>query len=250
MESIMKNIYDNEQFFEKYNQMNRSQKGLAGAGEWSTLKPMLPDFTDKSVLDLGCGYGWHDRYAVDNGAKSVIGVDMSEKMLDMAKSKTKTDKITYLHNDITKLEFEQNQFDIVLSSLALHYVPSFDKVVQQVSHYLKPQGTFIFSVEHPIFTAQGREEWDYDSAGKIKDFPVDNYFYEGKRETDFLGETVVKYHKTLTTYLNGLLKNNFQIAQVVEPMPPKNMMDLPGMKDEMRRPMMLIISAVNEKKFK
>ncbi|CAJ1192935.1 hypothetical protein CPR19088_GLDEOEPO_00425 [Companilactobacillus paralimentarius] len=84
--------------------------------------------------------------------------------------------------------------------------------------------------------------------GRIKDFPVDNYFYEGKRETDFLGETVVKYHKTLTTYLNGLLKNNFQITQVVEPMPPKNMMNLPGMKDEMRRPMMLIVSAVNQNK--
>lgn len=72
----MKNIYDNKDFFEKYNQMNRSQKGLAGAGEWSTLQPMLPDFDGKDVLDLGCGYGWHDRYAVENGANSVIGVDM------------------------------------------------------------------------------------------------------------------------------------------------------------------------------
>lgn len=244
----MKNIYDNKDFFEKYNQMNRSQKGLAGAGEWSTLQPMLPDFDEKDVLDLGCVYGWHDRYAVDNGAKSVIGVDMSEKMLDMARSKTETKKITYMHDDITKVNFNQNQFDVVLSSLALHYVPSFDKVVQQVSRYLKPQGTFIFSVEHPIFTAQGREEWNYDNDGRIKDFPVDNYFYEGKRETDFLGETVVKYHKTLTTYLNGLLQNNFQITQVVEPMPPKNMMNLLGMKDEMRRPMMLIVSAVNQNK--
>lgn len=169
-------------------------------------------------------------------------------MLGMARSKTETKKIAYVHDDITKVNFNQNQFDVVLSSLALHYVPSFDKVVQQVSGYLKPQGTFIFSVEHPIFTAQGREEWNYDNDGRIKDFPVDNYFYEGKRETDFLGETVVKYHKTLTTYLNGLLKNNFQITQVVEPMPPKNMMNLPGMKDEMRRPMMLIVSAVNQNK--
>ncbi|WP_057891863.1 class I SAM-dependent methyltransferase [Companilactobacillus nantensis] len=245
---MMKNIYDNKDFFEKYNQMNRSQKGLAGAGEWSTLQPMLPEFDGKDVLDLGCGYGWHDRYAVENGANSVIGVDMSEKMLGMARSKTATKKIIYMHDDITKVNFNQNQFDVVLSSLALHYVPSFDKVVQQVSGYLKLQGTFIFSVEHPIFTAQGREEWNYDNDGRIKDFPVDNYFYEGKRETDFLGETVVKYHKTLTTYLNGLLKNNFQITQVVEPMPPKNMMNLPGMKDEMRRPMMLIVSAVNQNK--
>lgn len=246
MESIMKNIYDNEKFFDKYGQMNRSKNGLAGAGEWSTLKPMLPDFQDKVVLDLGCGYGWHDRYAVDKGASAVVGVDMSEKMLHVARSKTVSDKITYLHDDITKINFEDNKFDIVLSSLALHYVENFDDMVKKIGHYLKLNGTFIFSVEHPIFTAQGSEEWNYDSNGQIKDFPVDNYFYEGKRETDFLGETVVKYHKTLTTYLNGLLKNNFQITQVVEPMPPKDMMDLPGMKDEMRRPMMLIVSATNK----
>ena len=34
-------------------QMSRSQKGLAGAGEWETLKKMLPDFKGKRVLDLG-----------------------------------------------------------------------------------------------------------------------------------------------------------------------------------------------------
>lgn len=242
----MNNIYDNEKFFEKYSQMNRSVNGLAGAGEWSTLKKLLPDFTDKKVLDLGCGYGWHDRYAVENGASQVIGVDLSEKMLTVAKEKTSSKKIEYIQDDISKIDFEEDQFDIVLSSLALHYVESFDDLVKKISKYLKSNGKFIFSVEHPIFTSQGSEEWDYDKDGKIKSFPVDNYFYEGKRETDFLGETVVKYHKTLTTYIDGLLTNGFKIDRLVEPMPPKDMMNISGMKDEMRRPMMLIISVTNE----
>ena len=59
----------------------------------------------------------------------------------------------------------------------------------------------------------------------------------------FLGEKVTKYHRTLTTYLNTLLSNGFIINQIVEPQPPENMMDIPGMQDEMRRPMMLIVSA-------
>ncbi len=54
---------------------------------------------------------------------------------------------------------------------------------------------------------------------------------------------VTKYHRTLTTYLNTLLSNGFIINQIVEPQPPENMMDIPGMQDEMRRPMMLIVSA-------
>lgn len=80
----MKNIYNNEKFFESYSQMTRSQQGLDGAGEWQTLKRLLPDFKKKRVLDLGCGYGWHCLYAAEHGAASVIGVDISEKMLEVA----------------------------------------------------------------------------------------------------------------------------------------------------------------------
>ena len=54
---MKENKYDNENFFIKYSQMERSKKGLQGAGEWHELKKILPDFQDKTVLDLGCGYG-------------------------------------------------------------------------------------------------------------------------------------------------------------------------------------------------
>ena len=61
-----------------------------------------------------------------------------------------------------------------------------------------------------------------------------------------MGEQVVKYHRTLTTYLNTLLQNGLELRQVVEPQPPAEMMELPGMKDEMRRPMMLLVAAVKK----
>ena len=50
---MKENKYDDNIFFQKYSQMSRSQKGLAGAGEWETLKKMLPDFKGKRALDLG-----------------------------------------------------------------------------------------------------------------------------------------------------------------------------------------------------
>ena len=52
---MKENKYDDEAFFNQYNQMSRSVKGLSGAGEWHELKKMLPDFKNKKVLDLGCG---------------------------------------------------------------------------------------------------------------------------------------------------------------------------------------------------
>lgn len=241
---MLENKYDDESFFRKYSQMDRSQNGLASAGEWSTLAKLLPDFTGKKLLDLGCGFGWHCRYAVEHGAAAAVGIDISQKMLAVARSKTDSDKITYLCQPIEKLDFPPQSFDIVLSSLALHYVNDFDALCAQASCCLKAGGEFIFSVEHPIFTAAGAQQWHYDPDGTISHWPVDNYFNEGQRTAIFLGEQITKYHKTLTTYLNTLLQNSFSLRQVVEPQPSLELLStIPAMGDELRRPMMLIVAA-------
>lgn len=241
---MKQNKYDNNEFFEKYSNMDRSKKGLEGAGEWETLKKILPDFEKKRVLDLGCGFGWHCQYAMDNGALSAVGIDISEKMLKEAERKNKYENVKYICESIEDIDFPADTFDVVLSSLAFHYIVSFDDIVKKVKKSLIRGGDFVFSAEHPVFTAYGTQDWIYDKDGKILHFPVDNYFIEGKRRAVFLGEEVIKYHKTLTTYLNILIRYGFEITGIEEPQPSKHMIDtIPGMEDELRRPMMLIISA-------
>lgn len=241
---MKENQYDEEKFFDAYRQFPRSVDGLRGAGEWHELEKMLPDFTNKRVLDIGCGFGWHCIYAAEHGASSVLGTDISEKMLTVAKEKTKHDCVEYKKIAMEDIDFPPNSFDVVLSSLALHYTPDFSWVCESVANCLSPKGTFVFSVEHPVFTAYGSQEWIYHEDGTPKHWPVDHYFYEGERKATFLGESVVKYHKTLTTYLNTLLKYGFVITGIVEPKPAEHLLDtVEGMKDELRRPMMLLVSA-------
>lgn len=237
------NQYDNEKFFEQYGHMARSERGLAGAGEWHELEWMLPDFAGKDVLDLGCGFGWHCKYAADHGARSVLGIDLSEKMLGEAKRRNPAQQITYRIGSIEGYEYPAERYDVVLSSLALHYAEDLSAVFQKIFRTLRPGGDFVFSIEHPIFTAQGPQDWIYGKDGSPLYWPVDHYFTEGERDAVFLGEHVRKYHHTLTTCLRGLLRAGFIITDAAEPEPPENMMDLPGMKDELRRPMMLLISA-------
>ena len=73
---MKQNKYDDPAFFANYSQMARSIGGLDAAGEWPAFRALLPTLRDKTVLDLGCGFGWHCRYAREQQARAVVGVDL------------------------------------------------------------------------------------------------------------------------------------------------------------------------------
>lgn len=240
----MTDIYDDQSFFEAYSQMPRSKYGPSAAGEWHELRKLFPDFTGKTVLDLGCGYGWHCRYAADHGAKEVVGIDASGKMIDKAQDMTTQPNIHYHIMDMMAIDQIEAKFDVIISSLAIHYIKDYGALIEKIHNALNVHGQLIMSVEHPIFTAEGHEEWMMDSNGRPKYWPVDHYFDQSKRTTDFLGFPVQKYHRTVATYLNTLLNHDFTLNQINEPTPTNEMLaKSQEMRDELRRPMMLIISA-------
>ncbi len=111
---MKQNIYDDPQFFERYSAMPRSLEGLRQAGEWHELRAMLPTLKDKTVLDLGCGFGWHCRHAVEQGAAHVIGVDLSENMLRRAAEINGGPGIEYRRAAIEDIDFAPESFDLVL----------------------------------------------------------------------------------------------------------------------------------------
>ena len=76
---------------------------------------------------------------------------------------------------------------------------------------------------------------------------IDNDFLQGKRKTRFLGCEVEKQHHTLTQILMGLLNSGFEIQAVEEAQPPAEMKSLPGMVQEMHRPMMLLVKSKTKK---
>jgi cyclopropane fatty-acyl-phospholipid synthase-like methyltransferase len=240
---MKENKYDNISFFDKYKQMPRSVEGLKAAGEWHVFQKMLPNLENKRVLDLGCGFGWHCRYAIEQGAKSVVGIDISERMLNEAEKNTLCKSIEYIKMPIEDVNYSGGTFDIVISSLAFHYLKSCEEIFDKVNTCLTSGGNFIFSVEHPVFTSNEKQDWYYDEQGDILHWPVDNYSDEGIRKTIFLGEQVIKYHRTISSYINNLLKSGFEIVEISEPEPdPKLLNRAPEMKHELRRPMFLIIS--------
>lgn len=242
----MSNIYDDKQFFDQYAKMSRSQQGLSGAGEWRQFMALFPDLSGKNVLDLGCGYGWHCKYAVERGAKQVLGIDLSEKMIGEAKEKNSDPKITYRVCGLEDFDYPANTYDCVISNLVLHYIADIDAIFRKIYLALKAGGVFLLNMEHPVFTAGVNQDWVFDPDGKPRFWPVDNYFYPGERVTHFLGQRVAKQHHTLTQILMGLIHAGFRLEAVEEAMPSADMMGIPGMADEMRRPMMLLVKSLKQ----
>lgn len=73
------NIYDNEIFFDGYKKIRENKFSANNLFEIPALLSLLPDLEGKRILDLGCGFGEHCKMFVAQGAKAVVGIDISEK---------------------------------------------------------------------------------------------------------------------------------------------------------------------------
>ncbi|MFJ6323927.1 MULTISPECIES: class I SAM-dependent methyltransferase [unclassified Rhizobium] len=239
---MTQNIYDDPGFFEGYSRLQRSVSGLAGAAEWPAIRAMLPDLHGLDVVDLGCGFGWFCRWAAEQGAASVLGLDVSDKMLARACAETADSCVRYDRADLEKLQLPKASFDLAYSSLAFHYIEDFAGLLATIRKALKPGGRLIFSIEHPIYMAPRQPEWLTEEDGG-KTWPLNGYQIEGKRLTNWLAEGVVKQHRTMGTTLNSLIRSGFAIAHVEEWSPSDE--DLAAHPDwviERERPMFLLIS--------
>ena len=96
------------------------------------VKSYVSRFKEKTVLDLGCGYGWHCQYAVECGAKQVLGIDLSEKMIQEAQTRNRDTRITYRVCGLDTYEYPANTYDCVVSNLVLHYVKDLSQVYKNV----------------------------------------------------------------------------------------------------------------------
>ncbi|WP_296520051.1 bifunctional 2-polyprenyl-6-hydroxyphenol methylase/3-demethylubiquinol 3-O-methyltransferase UbiG [Rhodoplanes sp.] len=235
------NIYDDPVFFESYERLRRNGTGLNDALEQPALWSLLPPLGGLRVLDLGCGFGDFARKARAAGARAVLGLDVSEKMLARARALTDDPSITYRQGSIERLDLD-GRFDLVVSSLTLHYVADYAAAVVRITRLLDPGGAFVFSVEHPICTARAEQKWVRDQDGTPLYWPLDDYAAEGPRSTRWFVDGVIKHHRTVETYVTDLLKAGLALRALREPVPVADAV-LPDADLHARRPPVLVLAA-------
>ena len=238
---MSQNIYDDPQFFQGYRQLRRAVEGLSGAAEWPAIRALLPDLRGLRVLDLGCGFGWFCRWALDQGAAEVVGIDVSENML--AQARAADPRITYRRADLETLRLPRDSFDLVYSTLALHYLENFAALVAEAHATLRRGGDFIFSIEHPIFMAARNTAWTVDTEGR-RTWPVDGYSLEGPRRRKWFVDGVIKQHRKLATTVNTLIDAGFELRRIDEWSPTdEQIAHQPDLAEDRERPIFLIVSA-------
>ncbi len=239
------NVYDDPAFFAGYSTLERFGAGWDRAMEHADLLALLPDVDGRRVLDLGCGAGQLARHLASRGAAEVVGVDVSERMLELARAQWAHPRVTYVHGALETLAFPPSRFDLAVSSLVFHYVEDYRGLVARIAGWLAPGGVLVYSTEHPIYTARlPGDGWVLDEAGRRTRWALDRYSDEGPRDETWFVSGVRKVHRTLSTLVNGLLDAGLVVERVVEPVPSERWLsDHPQHADERRRPVFLLIRA-------
>jgi len=241
--------FDDANFFQQYLELRKKPNSYNDLLEQPAIKSLLPDVKCKAVLDLGCGFGGNCLDFVKMGAVEVLGIDISQKMLELAAKENAHDRIKYRLMAMEEINAITTTYDLVFSSLAIHYAADFPKLVRDVHNLLNPGGVFLFSQEHPLCTAPiAGPQWLKGKNGtKIAGY-VSDYLDSGQRRIKWLDEEIVKYHRCFSDIVNVLTGNRFVLEKIIEPKPTAEVLAAAAhMYDEIHRPTAIVFKAVKPK---
>ncbi len=198
--------------------------------EKPAMYSLLNNLEGKKILCIGCGSGEECDFLASQGAE-VIGTDISSGLIEEARKSYPT--IQFEVMDMENLDFEENSFDLVYSSLAVHYIEDWTKLMNETFRVLKAGGEFVFSTMHPVFT--GGEDFSYDegsmtgiarykNTAKGEFYVKGDYFSPRPFEANMGEELIVTwYHKPIGVVIDYLLKAGFKLATLLEPQPLEEM---------------------------
>ncbi|MBD2343345.1 class I SAM-dependent methyltransferase [Anabaena subtropica] len=200
---------DYEAFAEAYVKLTESSSHNAYY-ERPAMFSILSDIKFKRVLDAGCAGGIYSEWLVNRSA-DVVAIDISEKMVQLTKRRLEN-RVQVYQADLSKpLTFlKDNSFDLVLSSLTLHYLRDWEAVLKEFYRILSPEGLLLFSTHHPFMDFQLFEKVDYFATDFLED-SWQNY-----------GSTSVRvrfYRRPLSAMTSALTSAGFVMQKIVEPRP-------------------------------
>ncbi|MEI4769068.1 class I SAM-dependent methyltransferase [Psychrobacillus sp. FJAT-51614] len=205
--------YDQSEFFSSYLKRTGRKDSPNNAIEGPIIYELVGDITNKTILDLGCGDARFGKELLEKRAKYYTGIEGSKQMAASAIQQISGMSGAIHLESMESFRYSQNEYDLVTSRFALHYVEDIQKLFNNVHNTLKENGKFVFSVQHPLTTSS----FESKKAGDRREsWIVDDYFIAGERKEPWIDEVVIKYHRTIEQYFQALVRAGFQIVDLRE----------------------------------
>jgi SAM-dependent methyltransferase len=167
---------------------------------------LMPDVRGMTALDAGCGPGWYAEFLAENGA-TVIAVDASQRMAAFARERL-GDRAAVHAADMAQLAgvVGDASLDLIVSSLALHYVADLAALFVEWARVLKTGGLLVFSTHHPLYDLERLRRSAYLATTLVEE----NWRWLG---------AVRFYQRPLSAITEPLGAAGFVIERLVEPVP-------------------------------
>lgn len=201
------------------------------------MTALPPQLKRKKVLDAGCSAGWYASQLLHQGAE-VTGIDISPDMVKAAKHRL-GEEATFLCHDLQHaLPFKNDSFDVIVSSLTLHYLKNWTYTFQEFNRILKAGGTLLFSVHHPFMDFTRYNTEDYFKTQSLSDT-----WNKPKITID-----VSFYRRPMQSIINETTEF-FNLDKLIEPQPPEKMKEVNEKSYHylMTNPHFLIVKATSKK---
>ena len=183
------------------------------------LLRIVGDVRGKHVLDLACGEGFFSR-ALQVAGAMVTGTDIAPELIRIAQ-KTGPADISYLVAPAERMPLSDASFDLAVCVLALQNIKNLSGALSQLSHLLKPGGTFIAVLNHPCFRILRHSQWGFDADTGVQFRRLDRYLSESSYAIQMHpgsdpGVTTLSYHRPLQLYIKEFAKHGFALTSLEE----------------------------------
>ena len=234
--------YEEQEFLNNYLKRRSRPDSPNNAIEEPIMNRLLGNLENKHILDLGCGDGQYGKEIIKKEATAYTGVEGSSLMIDLARRNLAGTDAALINSSMENFDFPANEYDIVVSRMALHYIEDVNSLFGSIYNAMKDGAKFLFSVQHPLTTASFKSK----SGGERRsDWIVDDYFEQGARQEPWIGKTVVKYHRTIEFYFTALTAARFRIEALEEGNPERaNFVEEEEYERRKRIPIILVFSCL------
>ncbi|MBD2869313.1 class I SAM-dependent methyltransferase [Paenibacillus arenilitoris] len=184
------------------------------------MKLMPGDMGGLAVLDAGCAAGWYTEQFIGRGAQATA-IDVSPNMAEACRKRVGGLADVRVCDLTEPLPFDNESFDLVSSSLTLHYIEDWAPTFREFERVMKPGGNLLFSVHHPFMDFKLFDRPDYFARELLSE--VWNKKESGPVEVTF-------YRRPLQEIINAA-SERFVIDRLVEPQPAEEWKDKPEAAD-------------------